>query len=309
MEGGGTSPDDSPGVPGTHREVLGSLPPHTPCRARRPVQHGPGWRRTSGSACLPALFRRSPGTGTRGERGPRRGGGRGGAPRVRARGRGSRRHTKKAAGRQGGAGRGRGAAGRGGGRAGRGKAPPLWPAARAVGLPGCAAGCGKRRCLSPRRSSSSDFPAPPVPGSGSGRAAPHPAAATWGSQARGGEYRGCAPAASPRRPRVGGGAAGAARRAGDGPEAPRAAGSAPRPCARPGGCGASGGPRAPASGGRNFLSLPTRLPRPRRRAGPGPAGAGVGPGLGAEGPRVRWGVQVCPRPGVLEPPWLLPVCP
>lgn len=108
--GGGTSPDDSPGVPGTHRESSGPSPPPTPpAEPGDPRAARPGLAPHLGVGVPPGAVRAQPrdgdprgagaSAGRRRERG-RRG--------VRARGRGSRRHTKKAAGRRGGAGRGRG---------------------------------------------------------------------------------------------------------------------------------------------------------------------------------------------------------
>lgn len=260
------------------------VPPHLPHPPPSPathVQHGPGWRRTSGSACLPALSGRSPGTGTRGEgvasAGRRRERGR---PGVRARGRGSRRHTKKAAGRRGGAGRGRGRQEGAGAARAADKAPAAVAGGsrcRAAGLRGL---CRRRR-FSPRRSSSSDFPRPANTRLrlGPRRAPRQPpgdhdrGAVSTGLRARGrsrapegreGSGRGC----PPRRGR----SRGSARR--------RLRAATLRPAGRLRG---ERGPRAPASGGGTFSVSPDRAASATAACGPGPAGSRGGTRAGSRG--------------------------
>lgn len=310
MEGWGSKPRRLARRPRDAPRVLGSLPTsHTPCRARRPTCStaragaAPRGRRVS-RRCSGA----APGRGPAGSGGPRRGGGGSGGARECGRGDAAAAGTQRRR-REGGAGR----AGGGGGRKGRGprgppiKPPPLWPAARAVGLPGCAAGVGAAASLLAALPPQT-YPAPPIPGSGSGRAAPRPAAATWGSRARSGEYRAARPRPIPGARGVGGERPGLPAAPGTVPglRAPQA----PRRDLAPGQEAAGrAGTEGAGVGRRNFLSLsrPGCLGHGGVRARPR-GEPGWDQGWEPRG-RACGGVQVCPRPGVLEPPWLLPVRP
>lgn len=183
----GDSQDDSPCVPGTRHEPMGPSSSHP-----RPVRRDPRAARRGPAPRLPALSGRSPTTGTSWGRYPRGGGQSGGVPEYRRGDAAARWHTKEAAGRRGGAGRGwqEGA----GARRAAIKPPPRRPLASAPGCTGCS------RYAKSAGATASSFSDPPPrlrrhsPASGSPPRR-HPASARQlGSRARAGEYGLRAPA-------------------------------------------------------------------------------------------------------------------